>query len=133
MACGPIQQTSTANESDDGIQRLERIYGALCSGRSLCDLLRHAGNKWSVYVGAALCSVIAVHQMISFAFALELRLRSRRIDEDLTPAVHSAQTGFVAQIEGRDTNRILNMPSVTEDTTAILQDAPRHVTTKPRD
>jgi len=81
--------------------------------------------KWSVYVGAALCSVIAVHQMISFAFALELRLRSRHIDKDLTPATHGVEAGFAAQIEGRDTNRILNMPSVTEDTTAMLQDAPR--------
>ena len=88
--------------------------------------------KWSVYVGAALCSVIAVHQMISFAFALELRLRSRRIDKELTPAAPGADAGFVAQIEGRDTNRILNMPSVTEDTTATLQDAPR-ATTKSQD
>ena len=88
--------------------------------------------KWSVYVGAALCSVIAVHQMISFAFALELRLRSRRIDEYMPPAAHGADAGFVAQIEARDTNRVLNMPSVTEDTTVILQDG-SHATTKSQD
>jgi len=89
--------------------------------------------KWSVYVGAALCSVIAVHQMISFAFALELRLRSRGIDKDLTLATHGVEAGFADQIEDRDTNRILSMPSVTEDTTAMLKDAPRRGTTTPQD
>ena len=89
--------------------------------------------KWSIYVGAALCSVIAVHQMISFAFALELRLRSPVSDKHLPPAAHSVEAGFADQIEGRDTNRILNIPGVTGETTAMLQDAPRRPTTKPQD
>ncbi|HXU35822.1 MAG TPA: hypothetical protein VN937_05620 [Blastocatellia bacterium] len=75
--------------------------------------------KWSVYLAAACCSVIAVHQAISFGFALDLRLRSGRIRKE----VASDPTG---QIERRDTRQILNLPSVTENTTEILEEAPRH-------
>jgi hypothetical protein len=31
--------------------------------------------KWSIYVAGAFCCIIAVHQSISFAFALDLILR----------------------------------------------------------
>ena len=80
--------------------------------------------KWSIYVAGAFCSVIAVHQMISFAFALELKLRSRR----MTPIPTSPDTAPiqpVGQLEGRDTRQIIDMPSVTENTTEILRESPR--------
>lgn len=82
--------------------------------------------KWSIYVAAACCSVIAVHQAISFGFALDLRLRSGRIKKELP----SDPTG---QLEGRDTRQILNLPGVTENTTELLEEAPRHsAITKPQ-
>lgn len=82
--------------------------------------------KWSIYVAAACCSVIAVHQAIGFGFALDLRLRSWRLRKEL-PFSPSAE------IEGRDTRQILNLPSVTENTTEILQEAPpRSAVTKPQ-
>lgn len=89
--------------------------------------------KWSIYVAAALCCVIAVHQAISFGFALELRLRSGRIREDLSSGYDSANTNAGGQLEGRDTRQILDVPSVTENTTEILQGAPRrNAITKPQ-
>jgi hypothetical protein len=81
--------------------------------------------KWSIYVAGALCSVIAVHQIISFGFALDLRLRSRRMKQELSANYDSGNTEPVGQIEGRDTRHILDLPSVTENTTEILQEAPR--------
>ena len=82
--------------------------------------------KWSIYVAAACCSVIAVHQAISFGFALDLRLRSWRIRKELP----SEPAG---QIERHDTRQILELPGVTENTTEILKDTPRRTAiTKPQ-
>ena len=80
--------------------------------------------KWSIYVAGALCSVIAVHQLISLIFALGLKRRSRQITEELSPGT-GARSEPIRQIEGRDTRRSLDVPSVTETTTRILQEAPR--------
>ena len=88
--------------------------------------------KWSIYVAGAFCSVIAVHQMISFAFALELRLRSRRMSEDLASS-DTAPIEPTDRLEGRNTRAILDLPSVTEKTTELLQEAPRPIAiTKPQ-
>ena len=81
--------------------------------------------KWSIYVAGALCSAIAVHQMISFAFALELRLKSRRSRKELPPTVGSADAKPARQLDGHNTGQILEMPTVTENTTELLQQAPR--------
>lgn len=78
--------------------------------------------KWSIYVAAACCSVIAVHQAISFGFALDLRLRSGRTRNELS-------ADPPRQLEGRDAGKVLNLPSVTENTTKILEEAPRRSTT----
>jgi hypothetical protein len=89
--------------------------------------------KWSIYVAGALCSVIAVHQAISFGFALDLRLRSRRMKQELSANYDAGNTEPVGQIEGRDTRHILDLPSVTENTTKILQEPPRRsAITKPQ-
>jgi hypothetical protein len=89
--------------------------------------------KWSIYVAAAFCSVIAVHQAISFGFALDLRLRSWRIRKELPPTSASVRTEPPGHLEGRDTDQILDLPSVTENTTRILQEAPRrNAITKPQ-
>ena len=87
--------------------------------------------KWSIYVAGALCSIIAVHQLISFIFAIGLRLRSQRSRDELSPPSFS-DAERSGQIEGRDTRRFVDMSSVTENTTEILQGAPRRVDTKPQ-
>ena len=83
--------------------------------------------KWSIYVAGAFCSVIAVHQMISFAFALELRLRSRRGRKDLPATTGSATAEPRGHFSGLNTGQILEMPTVTENTTELLQEAPRAI------
>lgn len=73
--------------------------------------------KWSIYVAAAFCLVITVHQAVSFAFALQLKARlgrgrDRTSDEDASGAVHA--------LPGFDTSRFVDVPSVTESTTDLL-------------
>ena len=80
--------------------------------------------KWSIYVAGAFCSVIAVHQVISFGFALELRLRSRRGRKDLPTTADSANAEPGGHLNGLNTGQILEIPTVTENTTELLQEAP---------
>jgi hypothetical protein len=88
--------------------------------------------KWSIYVAGALCSVIAVHQLISFIFALGLRRRSGGIKDEMSPT-YASNSEPIGQLEGRETRQILDMPSVTENTTRILEEAPRRSSdTKPQ-
>ena len=76
--------------------------------------------KWSIYVAGAFCTVIAVHQMISFVFALQLRLRYKRGREDAGRAELPGVVDKALQLEGRDTSQIVDIPSVTEHTTELL-------------
>ncbi len=88
--------------------------------------------KWSIYVAGAFCSVIAVHQAVSFTFALELKLRSRRGQKDL-PELGTANSETVGYLDGRNTHQLLDVPSVTENSTELLQMGPqRSAVTKQR-
>ena len=80
--------------------------------------------KWSVYVAGALCSVIAVHQTISFFLALTLTARLRR---RLTGSEMETGEDFEAPaafLTSADTARIINQSGVTENTTRTLEAVP---------
>jgi hypothetical protein len=76
--------------------------------------------QWSIYVAGAMCIVIAVHQSISFAFALELKLRltrGRRGERRKGLAVPDVPVRALPRV---NTAEIVDMPSVTEGTTDLL-------------
>ena|SRR5437870_5515278 len=81
--------------------------------------------KWSVYVVGACCCVIAIHQMISLAFALELKLRLKRGHADARQAIGSDAGGRLAALGSGDTTQFVDAPSVTEKTTDLLETVPR--------
>jgi len=79
--------------------------------------------KWSVYVAAAFCMVIAVHQTISFFFNLDLR-RKFKLDRAPRREIES-KPDYVALSPSPDTGDLVQAPSVTETTTQLLETAPR--------
>jgi len=81
--------------------------------------------KWSVYVAGACCFVIAIHQMLSFAFALELKLRLKRSHTKDRPAIGSEAGSSVAALRGGETTQFIEVGSVTEQTTELLEAVPR--------
>ena len=81
--------------------------------------------KWSVYTAGACCIVIAVHQMLSFAFALEFKLRLKRGSANTRPALGSEPGGRVAALGSGDTTQLVNARGVTENTTELLEAVPR--------
>jgi hypothetical protein len=76
--------------------------------------------KWSIYLAGAFCIVIAVHQAISFAFALELKRRLGRGRVRPEADGDAAPRQSVGVLESRDPGKIVDMPSVTEGTTDLL-------------
>ena len=81
--------------------------------------------KWSVYVAGACCIVIAIHQMLSFAFALEFKLRLKRGRTDTRPAIASEAGGSVAALGSGEATQFVDARTVTEDTTELLEAVPR--------
>jgi hypothetical protein len=85
--------------------------------------------KWSVYVAGACCFVIAIHQMVTLSFALELKLRLKRGRTDARQATElEADDSFAALANGK-TTQFVDAPLVTENTTELLEAVPR--VTKP--
>ena len=81
--------------------------------------------KWSVYVAGACCFVIAIHQMISMAFALELKLRLKRGQADAEPPVPIKVGAPPAALGQGETTEFIDPSSVTENTTEMLEAVPR--------
>ena len=82
--------------------------------------------KWSVYVAGACCFVIAIHQMISMGFALELKLRLKRGQSDAgQQAIISKPGDIVAALSSGKTTQFVQPPVVTENTTELLEAVPR--------
>jgi hypothetical protein len=81
--------------------------------------------KWSVYVAGACCFVIAIHQMISLAFALELKLRLKRGQADGGQSNLPEAANSVASLGSGKTTQFVGAPGVTENTTELLEAVPR--------
>jgi hypothetical protein len=81
--------------------------------------------KWSVYVAGAFCFVIAIHQIVSFAYALELKLRLKRGHTVPGQALGSEAEGSVAALGSGETIRFVDARNVTENTTELLEAVPR--------
>jgi hypothetical protein len=79
--------------------------------------------KWSVYLAAAFCSVISVHQTVSFFFAFGLRQKFKRGRPDTGRPLESKAEGN-ALLGSAETAPIINAPSVTENTTDLLEPSP---------
>jgi hypothetical protein len=81
--------------------------------------------KWSIYAAGAGCLVITIYQLLSLAFAVEIRLRLKRGQTDVgEPAVAEATENFRA-LGGGITTPFVDSGSVTESTTEILEPVPR--------
>jgi hypothetical protein len=76
--------------------------------------------KWSIYLASAMCLVIAVHQAISFGFALGLKVRRNRGREEGMPGRVFESPAPAGELPGMNTGEVIDMPSVTEATTEFL-------------
>jgi hypothetical protein len=78
---------------------------------------------WSIYVAAAICTIIACHQAVVLYNTWQLRQRLRQARANANAALPAATAHALPPA---DTSRIIRPPaSVTEDTTRRLDAAPR--------
>lgn len=80
--------------------------------------------KWSIYVAGAFCSIIAVHQTISFLFAFGLKQKFKRSRGATERQTESEVKGSPALLGRAETAPIIDAPSVTENTTELLEASP---------
>lgn len=120
------EQRMTAMIVFNGLSALLALFSAITL---YATYLNTPEAKWSVYVAGACCFVIAIHQMISLAFALELKLRLKRGQTDARQAIVSEAGDSVAALDSGKTTQFVDAKSVTENTTELLEVVPR--ATKP--
>jgi len=107
----------------NGLSALLALFSAIAL---YATYLNTPEAKWSVYVAGACCFVIAIHQMISMGFALELKLRLKRGQSDPgQQAIISKPGDIVAALSSGKTTQFVQPPVVTENTTELLEAVPR--------
>ena len=77
--------------------------------------------KWSVYVAAAIGLCIAGWQASSFFVGLKLRRRLTSSREDFASASELETKSSAPALEAADMTEYVNGPSITENTTALLE------------
>jgi hypothetical protein len=115
------EQRMTSMIVFNGLSALLALFSAIALYATYLDTPE---AKWSVYVAGACCFVIAIHQMISMGFALELKLRLKRGQSDTGQKTISDAGGVTALGSGQ-TTQFLDAPLVTENTTELLEAVPR--------
>ena len=120
------QERITAMVVFNGLSALLALFSAIAL---YATYLNTPEAKWSIYVAGAFCFVIAVHQMVTLSFALELKLRLKRGHTGAGPAVAAPADEGVAALGSGQTTQFVDARSVTENTTELLEAVPR--VTKP--
>ena len=120
------EQRMTSMIVFNGLSALLALFSAIAL---YATYLNTPEAKWSVYVAGACCLVITIHQLLSLAFALEIKLRLKRGKTDAgEPAIITeAAENFGALGRGK-TTPFVDPASVTERTTEILEVVPRRRT-----
>jgi len=84
-----------------------------------------AEAKWSIYLAGCFCSIIAVHQTVSFFFALGLRQKFKRGRTGTERSIQRKPEDMPL-LETAETGPIIAAPSVTENTTELLESSHPH-------
>ena len=79
--------------------------------------------RWSIYVAASFCLVIAVHQTISLVLNLQLRSRLARGRAEQTPSPDGATAA--RSLDAADDRPFADVRSMSENTTELLAGVPR--------
>jgi len=99
---------------------LSAVFAAVSAIALYATYLGTPEAKWSIYLGGAFCTVIAVHQTISFFLALGIRQKFIRKRGGSGRLVESNATHSPPVLNG-ETAPIITAPSVTEKTTELLE------------
>jgi hypothetical protein len=74
-------------------------------------------GRWTINLAATFCLIISVYQALSFAFALNLKIRMRQVKKN-SDKIEFKEPG---QLPEADTASFIRPQSVTENTTELLE------------
>ena len=94
---------------------LSALFGAASAVALFSNL--NTGAEWPIYLAGTFCIVISVYQTISFIIALSLRMRLKQGKDHRE--LDSARE--VPALRAADTSQFVRPPSVTENTTELLE------------
>ena len=103
---------------------LSALFGA-ASAIALYASYLGTTAKPAVYVAAAFCIVISVYQSISFSFTLGLLVRARKARTDTQRVIEAKGVDHTPRLEAAETDALIDGPSVTENTTDLLEPVAR--------
>lgn len=109
------------------------VNAALALFSSIALYATYLGRKdaqWSVYIAAACCLVIAIHQMLSFVFNLQIQSRLKRARErGAESATLPSVPPRAPELQAADASQFVGVrgASVTEGTTELLETVPRRM------
>lgn len=106
-------------ESRMTVMIIFNALSALFGAASAIALFSNATNgaEWPINLAGTFCLIISVYQTISFIFALSLRMRLKRSKDQ--PELDSPRE--VSALRAADTSQFVTAPSVTENTTELLE------------
>jgi hypothetical protein len=92
---------------------------ALFGAASAMALFSNLGNgaEWPIYLAGIFCIVISVYQTISCILALTLRMRLKRGKDQR----ELDSPRLVSELRAADTSQFVPPPSVTENSTELLE------------
>jgi hypothetical protein len=104
---------------------ISAVFALLSSIALYANHLGKPGVNWSVYVAAAFCLSISVYQTINFFYLLQLRRRLKRGRADAGNVPGEIANNERPALNAADTKDFVNVRSVTENTTELLDPVPR--------
>jgi hypothetical protein len=104
---------------------LSALFGAASALALFASYLGTTAAKPAVYVAATFCIIISVYQTISFFFTLSLMLRGKKARTDTQQVKELKRPGYSPSLEAAKTGGLVDIPSVTENTTSLLEPVAR--------
>ena len=94
---------------------LSALFGAASAIALFSNSSR--GAEWPINLAGTFCLIISVYQTVSFFLALSLRMRLKRVRDQSD--LDSPRE--VSALRAADTSQFVRPPSVTENTTELLE------------
>jgi hypothetical protein len=105
---------------------LESVSAALSltGGAIITSVLVGSSDAQLLYLAVLCCVVVAAYQMVNIYLGYKIHQRIDRSRSDAADEIQAVEEA-VGRLNAADTTRVINRPSVVENTTELLERVPR--------
>jgi hypothetical protein len=111
--------------------RKMRLLEMISAGLSLISVavilavLAGQNDKQFLFLAVICCSLVAIYQMVNFYLGYKLKPKTTENRAEKGNPIDAKTTGDVRMLGEADNNQFVEMPSVVENTTELLDAVPR--------